>query len=85
MGSGANNTARYVGAAIGTSIVAVISTNGGASPAGAPLVEGWNNAVLYACVTCGLASVVSMACRARLTASERAGEHDPTRRRHPGP
>jgi MFS family permease len=63
MGSGANNTARYVGAAIGTSVVAIIATNGGASPAGDGLVDGWNNAVLYASAVCGIAAAVVVACR----------------------
>jgi predicted MFS family arabinose efflux permease len=42
IGSGANNTARYLGAAIGVTIVAVLA----AHPTPAGLISGWNVAVL---------------------------------------
>jgi hypothetical protein len=42
IGSGANNTARYLGAAIGVTIVAVLA----AHPTSAGLISGWNVAVL---------------------------------------
>jgi MFS family permease len=42
MGSGANNTARYLGSAIGVTVVAVLAT----SPTAAGLIAGWNTAVL---------------------------------------
>lgn len=41
MGSGANNTARYLGAAVGITLFVVIATH-----AGDTLVDGWNVAVL---------------------------------------
>jgi MFS family permease len=44
MGSGANNTARYLGSAIGLTLCAVLITRGGGS--GAALLHGWNAAVL---------------------------------------
>jgi MFS family permease len=47
IGSGANNTARYLGAAIGVTIVAVLA----AHPTPAALISGWNVAVL---VTAGI-------------------------------
>jgi predicted MFS family arabinose efflux permease len=40
MGSGANNTARYVGSALGISLVAVVATRHGASAGAAGLVDG---------------------------------------------
>ncbi|GAW48288.1 MULTISPECIES: MFS transporter [unclassified Nocardioides] len=43
MGSGANNTARYLGAACGITLFVVVATH-----AGADLLEGWNVAVLVA-------------------------------------
>lgn len=43
MASGANSTARYLGAAIGITLFAVIASN-----TGADLAEGWDNAVLTA-------------------------------------
>jgi Na+/melibiose symporter-like transporter len=51
MGSGANNTARYVGSAIGISLVAVVLA--GSEPAGTPagVVAGWSTA---AALTAGL-------------------------------
>jgi predicted MFS family arabinose efflux permease len=44
MGSGANNTARYVGSAIGLALVTVTVTRGGHDPAA--VLHGWNIAVL---------------------------------------
>jgi hypothetical protein len=46
MGSGANNTARYLGAAVGVTLVVLISVSG--APAGTPagLTAGWNAAAL---------------------------------------
>jgi MFS family permease len=45
MGSGANNTARYVGSGIGIAIVTVLLTRSGAAPGAAGLLSGWNVAV----------------------------------------
>jgi MFS family permease len=46
MGSGANNTARYLGAAVGVTLVVLITVGG--EPAGTPagLAAGWNTAAL---------------------------------------
>ncbi len=44
MGSGANNTARYVGAAVGITIVTVILTHAGSDPA--DVLSSWNLAVV---------------------------------------
>jgi MFS family permease len=46
MGSGANNTARYVGTGIGITLVTVLLTRSGAAPGAAGLLSGWNAAVL---------------------------------------
>lgn len=46
MGSGANNAARYLGAAVGITVFAVISAHGGVGAAG--VVHGWNVAVTVA-------------------------------------
>ncbi|MDX2357725.1 hypothetical protein [Dietzia sp. PP-33] len=43
LASGANSTARYLGAACGITLFAVIATN-----TGADITEGWTNAVLIA-------------------------------------
>ena len=46
MGSGANNTARYLGAAVGVTLVVLVTVSG--APAGTPagLTSGWNTAAL---------------------------------------
>lgn len=46
MGSGANNTARYLGSALGLTVSAVIITHAGAAAGVAGLISGWNSAVL---------------------------------------
>jgi predicted MFS family arabinose efflux permease len=45
LGSGANNTARYLGSALGVTVVSVVAAPSGAATAGA-LVAGWNRAAL---------------------------------------
>jgi MFS family permease len=45
LGSGANNTARYLGSALGVTIVAVVAAPSGLATTGS-LVAGWNKAVL---------------------------------------
>jgi hypothetical protein len=46
MGSGASNTARYVGSGLGITIVTVLSARSGTAPGAAGLLSGWNVAVL---------------------------------------
>lgn len=46
MGSGANNTARYLGSAIGLALVTVLVTHAGPGAGPAGLLGGWNMAVL---------------------------------------
>jgi MFS family permease len=46
MGSGANNTARYIGAAVGTTLVVLITNSAGGSASPAGLLDGWNTAAL---------------------------------------
>jgi hypothetical protein len=46
MGSGANNTARYLGSAVGLTIAAVIVAHEGASGVRADLLHGWTVAVM---------------------------------------
>ncbi len=46
MGSGANNTARYLGSATGLTVCTVIITHSGAASGPAGLLSGWNSAVL---------------------------------------
>jgi MFS family permease len=61
MGSGANNTARYVGAAVGITMFVIIATH-----AGSDLTAGWNVAVLVSsAVTASGAIAVGLAGRRR--------------------
>jgi MFS family permease len=50
MGSGANNTARYLGSATGLTTCAVLITHAGAAAGRAGLLSGWNMAVLASVV-----------------------------------
>jgi MFS family permease len=69
MGSGANNTARYLGGAAGVALVIALAAQGSGPARPAALVHGWNTAAL---VTAGLsaagAAAVAM-CRERASAS----------------
>ncbi|MEO9323549.1 MFS transporter [Nocardioides sp. C4-1] len=62
MGSGANNTARYVGAAVGVTVTVIIATHVGDSVA-----TGWNAAVVFcsAVLLGGAALLATVARRAR--------------------
>lgn len=63
MGSGANNTARYVGSAIGISLVAVVLS--GSDPAGTPagVVAGWSTAAMLTAALSVLGALVIAALR----------------------
>ncbi|MFC5137766.1 MFS transporter [Actinomycetospora rhizophila] len=65
MGGGANNTARYVGSAIGTTVIAVVATRPSLGGGAAGLVAGWNDAlpVLIGFSLAGAAAVAT--CRPR--------------------
>lgn len=65
MGSGANNTARYVGSAVGVTIVAIMATSaGGASPEAA-LLSGWNHSVVFTVVATLAGAVLVLLARPR--------------------
>jgi hypothetical protein len=49
LGSGANNTARYLGSALGVTVVSLVAAPSGAPTTGA-LVAGWNRAAVVAAV-----------------------------------
>jgi MFS family permease len=59
MGSGANNTARYLGGAAGVALVVTIGS--GAGPDG--LIQGWNTAALVSAGLCAAGAVVVASCR----------------------
>jgi hypothetical protein len=57
MGSGANNTARYLGAAVGVTLVVLITVSG--APAGTPagLTSGWNTAAVAGAALSGVGAL----------------------------
>jgi MFS family permease len=61
MGSGANNTARYLGGAAGVAIVVALSS--GTSAGG--LIRGWNAAALVSAVLCAVGALIAAGCRQR--------------------
>jgi MFS family permease len=58
MGSGSNNTARYLGAACGITVFSVLMTHAGSGVGAASVVDGWSTAVLVA----GAVSLAGAAC-----------------------
>ena len=64
MGSGANNTARYLGGAAGVALVVALAT-GSAGTHATGLLHGWNTAAIVCAALCLLAALVAVACRTR--------------------
>ena len=62
VGSGANNTARYVGAALGVTIVLVVASG---TTGAAGLVAGWNRAALVTVAVSVVGGLAVLACRER--------------------
>jgi hypothetical protein len=69
MGSGANNTSRYVGSAIGVTIVAVIASRPGAGSPTQDLIHGWNVAVAVTASFSIIGGLLVLGCRPRRTRS----------------
>ena len=61
MGSGANNTARYLGGAAGVALVVTIASAAGENE----VIRGWNLAALVSAGLCALGAVIVASCRAR--------------------
>ena len=77
MGSGANNTARYFGAAVGITLVVVISTH-----VGKDLAAGWNVAVLVSATTSLVgACVVALVGRSSARRADSADDERPVLRK----
>ena len=78
MGSGANNTARYLGGAAGAALIVSIASAGGAHG----LIDGWNIAAL---VSAGLSAVgvaIVASCRTWQRRSARPGRHSSRSKKH---
>jgi MFS family permease len=69
MGAGANNTARYLGSAIGITVVAIVINHGGADPAAT--VSGWNLAAVITAAFSLLGAAVVLLARSRAPRSRR--------------
>ena len=65
MGSGANNTARYVGSAVGVTIVAIMATSVHSGTPQQSLLTGWNHSVVFTTTATVLGAIVVFLCRAR--------------------
>jgi len=59
MGSGANNTARYLGGAAGAALIVSIASAGGARH----LIDGWNTAAVVSAGLCALGVAIVASCR----------------------
>ena len=78
-GSGINNTSRYVGAAVGVTVVTVVALGAGGGPAA--LVAGWNIAVLLGI---GLSVVGAVVVLLLEKVRRRSGDRPPTPRASTG-
>src|SRR5262245_30812778 len=66
MGSGANNTARYLGGGAGVAVVvAVASAAGGGTGRPAEVLAGWNAAALVCAGLCAVGALIAARCRPR--------------------
>jgi MFS family permease len=61
MGSGANNTARYLGGAAGVALTVSIASSGGSDG----LIQGWNSAAMVSAGLCALGALIVAGCRPR--------------------
>lgn len=84
MGAGANNTARYVGAGIGITIVTVLLIRPGAAPGVADLLSGWNVAVLVTTGFSLLGALIVLLTRERAAKAEPEPSTDDHAERIPG-
>jgi len=64
MGSGANNTARYLGGAAGVALVVALGS--GASASG--LIHGWNAATVVSAALCATGALIAICCRPAMDA-----------------
>ena len=78
MGSGANNTARYLGGAAGASLIVSIASAGGAHG----LIEGWNVAALVSAGLAALGVAIVASCRTWRRRSALPGSHRSRGREH---
>jgi len=75
LGSGANNTARYLGSALGVTVVSVVAAPSGAAGTGS-LVAGWNHAAVATAVVSMLGALGVLLVGERATAPVSLPEHE---------
>jgi hypothetical protein len=63
MGSGANNTARYLGAAVGATLVVLLVTAGSPTGTAAGLLAGWDAAALTGAAVSAAGALAVLALR----------------------
>jgi len=63
MGSGANNTARYLGGAAGVAVVVAVIGAAGSGTGATPIVHGWNVAALVCAGLCAAGAIIAALCR----------------------
>ena len=76
LGSGANNTARYLGSALGVTVVSVVAAPSGVPTAGS-LVAGWNQAAVVAAVVSLVGALVVAWVGERASAVEQRENQSP--------
>jgi sugar phosphate permease len=65
MGSGANNTARYLGGAAGVALVVAIASSSGGATDTVSLLGGWDHAAVISAVLCAVGALLAAATRVR--------------------
>jgi Na+/melibiose symporter-like transporter len=68
LGSGSNNTARYVGGAAGVALVVLFVSSGGSGDAPHELLSGWDLATIVCGALCLLGALIAVWCRRALAA-----------------
>ena len=79
LGSGSNNTARYIGGAAGVALVVLLVSTGGSAEARAQLLSGWD----LATIVCGALCLLGAADRGLVRPRARRGRVKRTRPRRP--
>jgi predicted MFS family arabinose efflux permease len=77
LGSGANNTARYLGSALGVTVVSVVAAPSG-TPTVSSLVEGWNHAALVTAAVSLVGALVVLLVGERTAAAAPAEIRSPS-------
>jgi Na+/melibiose symporter-like transporter len=68
LGSGSNNTARYVGGSAGVALVVLLASTGGSADAPHELLSGWDLATIVCGALCLLGALIAVGCGRGLAA-----------------